>query len=616
MIGVRDFQSTCHENVYSALSNGCASTLAVMPTGTGKTVTGLGIVERWLNEHRNTIAIWLAHREELIFQPAETWHKLTNSHALIEMGDYRADSSQVGMFGGATNRRLIIATVQTLNSGRRCKTCTGDCLCNDGEISKVCMDCGGDGCQICEGRGCYTERCPECKGAGWVRLIDDCTECYQGVRRRFLKFDPELVSLVVMDEAHHAPASTYVRVKDYFTKAKILGLTATPDRADEIAMGRVFDSVSFEYDLPTAIDDGWLVPIIQQYITVEDLDFSNVRTTAGDLNEGDLESIIREERMLHRIASPTIELAGDRPVLAFTPGVESAQKLTAIFNRHKPDSAVCIIGSTPREERRDEIKRFGNGERQYLVGCGVFLEGFDAPATSVICMARPTKSRSLYSQAIGRATRPLPGVVDNLENSEERRNAIAFSDKPDCLILDFVGNSGRHKLISTTDILGGNYDENIIAAAVMKARKAGGAADMRRTIEEIIAERKKQKSDSDSRRRVVKAMSRFSTTQVDPFDVFDRAPDREPGWHKGRKPTEKQLETLAKFKIDLSPELSFHQASQLLDTAIGRMKKNLASYKQMKVLIKAGYEDVSNITFKDASAMIDALAKNGWRRPA
>lgn len=616
MIGERDYQTLCRGNILGALSNGTASTLAVMPTGTGKTFTGMMTIADWFKANPGRRALWIAHREELIFQPADAWQKLTGARPLIEMGDLHADSSQSRMFGAQTDNRLIIATVQTLNSGRRCSACTGDCLCNDGEIEKPCPTCGGDGCPDCEERGSFTEKCPECHGSGYVRINDECTECYQGVRRRFLKFDPDSIGLVVMDEAHHSPASSYVRVKEYFTNAKLLGLTATPDRADEVAMGRVYESVAFEYQLPQAIDDGWLVSIAQQYIVVEDLDFSKVRTTAGDLNEGDLEAIIREETTLHRIAAPTIELAGDRPVLAFTPGVQSAEDLCEIFNRHKPGSAVCITGKTPREDRREEIKRFQNGERQYLVGCGVFLEGFDAPATSVICMARPTKSRSLYAQAIGRGTRPLAGVVDGLESADERRGAIAFSDKPDCLVLDFVGNSGRHKLISTADILGGNYSDDIIAAAVQKARKATGAFDMRKTIEEVHAEREEQKRRTAAQRRIVQASARYSTTQIDPFDVFDSAPGREPGWHKGRKPSEKMIETLKKFKIDLPPDLTFHQAHELLDTAIGRMKKGLASYGQMKILRKYGYDNALQMTFKDASATIDAIAKNGWKRPA
>lgn len=615
MIAIRDYQQVCQANVQDALRNGVASTLAVMPTGTGKTFTGMKIISEWMPSNPELRALWLAHREELIFQPAEAWQRMTGAHPMIEMGELHADSSQSKLFGSQTDRRLIIATVQTLNSGRRCRICTADCLCDDGMVDKTCMTCGGDGCPACDDRGSYSERCPDCKGAGWVRITEDCSECYKGIKRRFLKFDPDSIGLVVMDEAHHSPASTYVRLKEYFSKAKLLGLTATPDRADEVAMGKVYESVAFEYQLPQAIDDGWLVPIIQQYIVVEDLDFSRVRTTAGDLNEGDLETIIREETTLHRIASPTIELAGDRPTLAFTPGVQSAEQLAAIFNRHKSGSAICITGGTPREERREEIKRFQNGERQYLVGCGVFLEGFDAPATSVICMARPTKSRSLYAQAIGRGTRPLTGTVDGLETADDRRAAIAFSAKPDCLVLDFVGNAGRHKLISTADILGGSYSDLDIAAAVLKARKSGGPADMRKTLEEIIAEREKQKNLADERRQRVKASSKFLMTTIDPFEMFNRVPTREPGWHKGRQPTERMVEALKKFKIDLPKELSFHQAKELLDAAITRSKAGMSSYGQMKVLRKFGYENVTQLTFKDASKLIDSLAQNGWRRP-
>ena len=94
-------------------------------------------------------------------------------------------------------------------------------------------------------------------------------------------------------------------------------MTATPDRHDEEALGKIFDTVAFEYQLPAAIQDGWLVPIEQQHVVVEGLDLSACRTTAGDLNEGDLARIMELEQVLHGVVDPTIQLAGDTPTLVF-----------------------------------------------------------------------------------------------------------------------------------------------------------------------------------------------------------------------------------------------------------------------------------------------------------
>lgn len=559
------------------------STLVVLPTGCGKTIVFLDLARDFLEAHPTKKVLILAHREELIFQPVSHWKRMTGAPAAIEMGQFKADKLgfQFEMFDEAVDTRIIVATVQTLNS---------------------------------------QQRCPDCNGV-------PCGQCNDGRRYRMQKWAPDEVGLVIIDEAHHSVAETYLRVLDYFKRnsdLKILGVTATPDRADEEAMGKVYQSVAYDYQLPQAIHDGWLVPIEQHYIVVEDLDFSSVRTTAGDLNEGDLEEIIRQERILHRIVNPTLEMAGDRPGLFFTPGIESAQRTTEIINRHRPGAAVCILGTTDRETRRYEIDQYQKGKRQFLVGCGVFLEGFDAPATAIVAMARPTKSRSLYAQSIGRGTRPLSGLVDAIESADGRRAAIAASEKPKLSVLDFVGNSGRHKLISTADILGDEYPDEIVERAIAKARKSGSPIIMQQALEEAEKEerdeRRKREEQAASwdahRRQEVKARVSYSSRIVDPFDLFDTTPKREPGWHKGRKPTPRMLEVLTKsFKVPIPPDCSFWQAQQLIETCIGRVKKGLCSYKQATLLQKHGYEDAPQYSMKQASETIDKLAKNGWKRP-
>lgn len=437
--------------------------------------------------------------------------------------------------------------------------------------------------------------------------------------RRHESFDPQEFSLLVIDEAHHSTAASYRKVIDYFGQnpnLKILGVTATPDRADEEALGKVFETVAFDYGIQDAIEDGWLVNIDQQFVHVEGLDLSACRTTAGDLNEGDLADIMELEKNLHGVVDPTIELAGDQPTLVFASSVAHAERMAEIFNRHRAESAFCLHGKTPRDERREKLKAFGHGEFQYLCNCGLFLEGFDDPRIGVVAMARPTKSRSLYAQAVGRGTRPLPGLVDGLDDAEQRRRAIAMSGKPSVLVLDFVGNSGRHKLVSTADILGGNFDDKIVeavAAAVQKKSARGESSDM---LDELIQAKQRAEDEAKRRRAALVAKANFKAAAVNPFDVFDIAPKREPGWFKGKRPTDKQVATLRKFKIpekDISG-LSFSQASQLLDTLIGRMKNGKCSYKQAMLLRKNGYS--ADVSFAEASRLIDGLAKNGWKRPA
>ena len=108
-----------------------------------------------------------------------------------------------------------------------------------------------------------------------------------------------------------------------------------------------------------------------------------------------------------------------RRALVFTASVKAAEMTAEIFNRHRAGMASWVCGKTDREEQRRVLADFAAGKLQVVCNCGVLTEGFDDPGVEVIIMGRPTKSRSLYSQMVGRSTRPLPGVVDGPETAEE-----------------------------------------------------------------------------------------------------------------------------------------------------------------------------------------------------
>ncbi len=227
---------------------------------------------------------------------------------------------------------------------------------------------------------------------------------------RMTKFRPEDFSLLITDEAHHAAANSYKKVIAYYQQNKTLkhlGVTATPDRADELALGQIFETVAFEYGILEAVKDGYLVPIQQQAVYVEDLDFSGMRTTAGDLNGKDLAAVMETEAMLHEIAAPTIELTTNKKTLVFAASLMHAERLTEILNRHRADSAKWVHGGTPKDERAIMFREYGERRFQYLVNVGVATEGFDDPGIEVVVMAKPTKSRSLYAQCLDTETQVL-----------------------------------------------------------------------------------------------------------------------------------------------------------------------------------------------------------------
>lgn len=554
---LRKYQEDFHQAVVGNLANGSKSTLGVMATGLGKTVSAAHLAD-YYHKTRHCRTLFLAHREELIHQAYDTYHLVTGEKPDIEMGELKADAT--GMF---SNSHHVIASIQT--------------LCRPG---------------------------------------------------RHLRFDPDGFGFIVWDEAHHCALSknkSYNAVFKHFTQnpnIRHLGLSATPDRADEEALGQMFDSVSFDYGIRQGINDGWLVDIEQQYVHVEGLDISRVRTHGGDLHEGDLAQVLDEDKILHRILAPTFELAGDKPCLVFMPprkrgdqGASPSEKAADILNGYRQGCAAYISGNpyeTDRDERRRIVNAFRNYELQFLVGCGVFVEGFDAPSAAVIAMARMTSSRSFYAQAAGRATRPAKEIVNQLNNEPDaalRRAIIANSIKPKMLMLDFVGNSGRHKLVSSADILGGNYSDEVVAKAKENAEKK---AKPTRTEDELEEAKKQILAEQKLRRQQYIAKAKYSKETVDPFSYTDTVPTREPGWHKGRKPSEKQIGFLEGQGVKEARDMSFWEAHNLITEIIKWRNEKMATFKQRRQLMRFGYDPC--VTFERASEIMTELANNGWRR--
>jgi len=402
---------------------------------------------------------------------------------------------------------------------------------------------------------------------------------------RLHRYSRNHFGLVIVDEAHHCPAKSYAGVLNYFD-AKVLGVTATPDRSDRLALGKIFESVAMVYDIADAINDGWLVPIVPMKVDV-DVDLSGIKTTAGDLNQGELDEAMG--RVLEGVARPTFALAERRQTVVFTTSVSNAHKMADIFNELRAGCSRAVDGGMDMYDRRKVLEDYAKGEFQFLVNVQIATEGWDDPATSCVAIGRPTKSRALYTQMIGRGLRPHPGTTD-------------------CLVLDFAGNAGKHALVSPLDVLAGKYtDEEVSFAKEILSKKP----DAKQRAEVILEEaRAKLKEIKERASRKVK----YTATRFDAFEILGvRRDDKDKmDWQFGRKdPTDKQLATLEKFGIN-PKGLSKSQASALIGASIDRIKAGKASYKQMRSLAKNGIDN-PNLSRKVASALMDAIARNGWR---
>jgi superfamily II DNA or RNA helicase len=547
---LRDYQQECSNAVWKELGENEMQSTLVVLPTGGGKTIVFSDVIRRFQPMRCLV---LAHREELIWQARDKIERVTGLHCEIEMADLRA---QENLFHGATKSPVVISTIQTQISG-------------------------------CDGKG------------------------------RMSKFNPMEFALVVVDEAHHSVGDSYVKVLDYYKSnpdIRILGVTATPDRADEEALGQIFQSVAFDYEILDAIQNGWLVNIMQQSVHIAGLDFSSIRTTAGDLNGADLAAVMETEKNLHGVATATVEMLGARRAIAFTVSVNQAEILCEIFNRHRQTMAEWVCGETPKDQRREILQRFKEGKTQVVVNCGVLTEGFDDAGVEVIVMARPTKSRSLFAQMVGRSTRPLEGIVDPFETKEERLRAIETSSKPFCTVLDFIGNTGKHKLISAADILGGKVSDEAVEATILKVKQAGKAVPVTELLEEeekrLQEEAKQRRLLEEARRAKLVAKAKYTTKIVNPFDVWDISPGKSRGWDSGKQLSEKQKAVLLKQGIN-TDGMPYVQAHQLLMEQFRRWDQKLCSFKQSAFFKKRGMNP--NVSREEAKRIIDEISKKeGW----
>jgi superfamily II DNA or RNA helicase len=424
---------------------------------------------------------------------------------------------------------------------------------------------------------------------------------------RLSRYRPNEFALVVGDEFHHAPAPSWRKVLDYFAGAKVLGVTATPDRTDRLAMGTVVDSVAYVYDIADGIRDGYLCPIKCRSVLVEGVDLSGVKTTAGDLNQGQLDELFGVERALHGIAKPLLlggveghdgPLAGDRRTVVFSTSIATAILLTDVMNRYRPGCARVVHSEMDMDERRKNLRDYEDGVYQFVVNIGVLTEGWDSPQTSCIAIARPTKSRSLFTQMVGRGTR------------------IHEAKQSGLLVIDFTGNAGRHKLVSPHDILAGRYDDDVVERA-----KRITADDPDIDILDALTRAEKQLNDARlaaemaAMRKRLQANVRARVSTVDPFAVLGVSKDAQDRWggqFGARVATDKQLAMLERSKVPIPDGLTAAQASALVGTIIQRRDKGLCTFAQAKTLRRYGF-DTDTLSMARATALITAIAGNNWK---
>jgi superfamily II DNA or RNA helicase len=273
----------------------------------------------------------------------------------------------------------------------------------------------------------------------------------------------EGIGLVIVDECHHAAADSYVSVMDHFEEsgAVFAGFTATMDRDDSRSLGDVWNEIVCTRDVLDLIGEGHLTDVEGKMVTIDGLSLNKAKMTRGDFSDVSLSDLLLDVDAQTTVANAYHEHAREadgsyRKGLLFAPTVIAAKAFASAFN-DKGIPTEVIWGTMPSEDRNVIIKKFIAGEIRVLSNCMVLTEGFDVPDTSVVVIARPTKSASLYVQMVGRGLRPFPGKIR-------------------ALVLDVVGASEDHTLATLADLSSRRVDvvepgETLIGAAKRLAKK-------------------------------------------------------------------------------------------------------------------------------------------------
>jgi superfamily II DNA or RNA helicase len=251
------------------------------------------------------------------------------------------------------------------------------------------------------------------------------------------------VGLVICDEVHHCTANTYRAIFEYYGCMKeedatpLAGFTATLARSDKAKISDIIQDVPFVRGISFGIRRGYLLDVRGARIVIPDLNMGSVKKSGGDFQDASLAEELERTFAPEIVAKEYQRLAGERKGIAFWPLVETAEHASRAFNEQGIRSEV-IHGMLARDVRRSILRRLNTGETQVVHGVGVLTEGFDDPTVSCVVMGRPTKSKALYQQCVGRGLRP--------------DLSLAAAERGDCLVLDVAGASRAHDLRSLVDL--------------------------------------------------------------------------------------------------------------------------------------------------------------------
>lgn len=443
------------------------------------------------------------------------------------------------------------------------------------------------------GLGCATEKAEESCLGSWFRIAVGSVQSLMR-EKRLSQFTEDYFDTIIIDEAHHCISDSYQRILNHFSEAKVLGVTATPDRGDMKNLGQVFDSLAYEYTLPKAIKAGYLSPIKALTIPLK-MDLSGVGVQAGDFKSGDIATAL--DPYLYQIADEMKNYCMERKTVVFLPLVKTSRKFRDILNE-KGFKAAEVNGDS--KDRADILEAYEKGEYNVLCNSMLLTEGWDCPSVDCVVVLRPTKVRSLYSQMVGRGTRLSEG-------------------KNELLLLDFLWHTERHELCHPADLI---CTDKEVAKQMTKnlEEKAGCPVDLEEAeasaSEDVVAQREealaKQLAEMKHRKRKLVDPLQFEMS-IQAEDLSGYVPAF--GWEMA-PPSEKQKQALEKLGIFPDEIDNAGKAAKILDRLDKRKQEGLTTPKQIRFLEGKGFQHVGTWQFDAARKLIDRIAANGWKIPA
>lgn len=474
---------------------------------------------------------------------------------------------------------------------------TEDCVRNGDRVLILAhrgelLDQAADKIAKATGLRCATEKAEQSCLGSWFRITVGSVQSLMR-ETRLSRFAENYFDTIIIDEAHHCISDSYQRVLHHFPDAKVLGVTATPDRGDMKNLGQVFESLAYEYTLPKAIKEGYLSPIKAVTIPLQ-VDLTGVGVQSGDFKAGDLGNAL--DPYLESIAEEMEKYCREKKTVVFLPLVKTSQKFRDILNDHGFRAAE-VNGES--QDRAEILEDYAAGKYNVLCNSMLLTEGWDCPDVDCIVVLRPTKVRSLYCQMVGRGTRLAPG-------------------KDHLLLLDFLWHTERHELCHPAHLI--CESEEVAQKMTENLEKdAGYPMDIeeaeKTAAEDVVAQREEALAQK------LAEMKRRKRKLVDPlqFEMSIQAEDLAGyvpafGWEMA-PPSDGQKKTLEKLGI-LPDEIdNAGKASKLLERLDKRRQEGLTTPKQIRFLESRGFQHVGTWQFDTAKKLIDRIAGNGWKIP-